>query len=217
MGNGLDKEKTRVDGIVSFIDFAPTALALAGVEAPKEYPGKGFLSADVDLTTLNKRDQVFAQADRFDEKSDLVRSVRKGNYKYIRNYQPYYPDGLDNYYRYKQVAFQEWRELFYADKLSPVQAAFFQPKAAEALYDISEDPFETNNLANNPAHKGKLLELRTLLRQNQRNYPDLGFIAESKLVQTQVANNYFDFANHHNAYIQQLIDIADLQLQPFTK
>ena len=127
---GLQKPNTRVSGIVSFIDFAPTVLELAGVESPKAYHGQSFLSAKASLDDLNERDEVYAQADRFDEKSDLVRSVRKGNFKYIRSYQPYYPDGLENFYRYKQLAFQEWRELFHQGKLTPQQASFFLPKNA---------------------------------------------------------------------------------------
>ena len=35
---------------------------------------------------------TFGYADRFDEKYDLVRSVRKGNMKYMRSYQPFNPD-----------------------------------------------------------------------------------------------------------------------------
>lgn len=122
-------------------------LDLAGLEKPSEYSGLSFLSPDTSLSELNKRDVVFGQADRFDEKSDLVRSVRKGNFKYIRSYQPYYPDGLHNNYRYKQLAYQEWRQLFKQGKLTPQQAAFFEPKNAEMLFDLSVDPYEMDNLA----------------------------------------------------------------------
>ena len=39
---------------------------------------------------LAERDEVYCYADRFDEKYDLVRTVRKGKWKYIRNYQGFY-------------------------------------------------------------------------------------------------------------------------------
>ena len=51
-------------------------------------------------------------ADRFDEKYDLVRTLRKGRFEYIRSYQPFNFDGLQNDYRYKMLAFTEWRELW---------------------------------------------------------------------------------------------------------
>jgi len=215
LGKGLAKENTRVSGLVSFIDFAPTALALAGIAIPSEYTGQSFLSTDTSLHDLNKRDVVFGQADRFDEKSDLVRSIRKGNFKYIRNYQPYYPDGLHNYYRYKQLAFQEWRNLFKQGKLTAQQAAFFEPKTAEALFDLSNDPYETNNLAADAKFQPKLIQLRNLLRKKQQTSPDLGFIAESKLVQTDINTSFYEYGNAQNTHIQALIDIANLPLMPF--
>ena len=55
-----------------------------------------------------------------DEKYDFCRSLRIGNWKYIRNYQAIYPDGLQNNYRYRMLAYQEWRSLFQAGKLNPV-------------------------------------------------------------------------------------------------
>ncbi len=215
LGDDLKKENTRVSGLVSFIDFAPTVLALAGLEIPSEYTGQSFLSPDTSLDDLNKRDVVFGQADRFDEKSDLVRSVRKGNFKYIRNYQPYYPDGLHNYYRYKQLAFQEWRNLFKQGKLTSQQAAFFKPKASEALFDLTNDPYEMNNLAGRAEFQTKLVQLRNILREKQQMSPDLGFIAESKLVQTDINTSFYEYGNATNDHIQVLIDIANLPLMPF--
>ncbi len=217
VADGLSKENTRVSGMVSFIDFAPTVLELAGLQAPNEYPGKSFLSTQTTLADLNKRDEIYGQADRFDEKSDLVRSVRKGNFKYIRSYQPYYPDGLENFYRYKQLAFQEWRTLFLQGKLNPQQAAFFLPKTAEALFDLTSDPHETNNLADKPNYQTKLIQLRELLQQHQRHNPDLGFIAESKLVQTSTDKSFYDLGYEQHKHIQQLIKVADLQLLPFSQ
>ena len=213
----LQQPNTRVSGLVSFIDFAPTVLALAGVEAPEAYPGQSFLSKELSLSALNQRDEVFAQADRFDEKSDLVRSVRKGNFKYIRNYQPFYPDGLENFYRYKQAAFQEWRQLFHQGKLTPQQASFFLPKNVEALYDLANDPHEMNNLANNANDQTKLLQLRELMQEHQRQIPDLGFIAESRLVQISTDESFYDLGYEQHTRIQQLIKVADLQLQPFSQ
>ncbi len=215
--HSLQKPNTRVTGTVSFIDFAPTVLELAGVDAPNAYPGLSFLSKEVSLQTLNQRDEIFGEADRFDEKSDLVRSVRKGNLKYIRNYQPFYPDGLENLYRYKQVAFQEWRTLFLQGKLTPQQAAFFLPKKVEALYDLSIDPYEMKNLADKPEYQTQLKQLRELLQQHQRNIPDLGFLAESKLVQTKTDKSFYDYGHEQQAKIKQLISVADLQLKPYSQ
>ncbi|MDA7501029.1 sulfatase, partial [Akkermansiaceae bacterium] len=85
---------TRVDGFVEFVDLSATVLNLAGIEIPAAIDGKPFLGKGVSLTELNKRDQSFGYADRFDEKYDLVRTLRKGDFRYSRNYQPFNFDGL---------------------------------------------------------------------------------------------------------------------------
>ena len=65
-----------------------------------------FLGKNISQESLSERLSAFAYADRFDEKYDLVRSIRSGKYKYIRNYQPFNIDGLYNFYRYKMLAYQ---------------------------------------------------------------------------------------------------------------
>jgi len=213
--NDLQQQNTRVEGFVSFIDFAPTLLSLAGIETPESLHGTTFLSPTESLDMLNTRDTVFAQADRFDEKSDLVRSVRKGDFKYIRNYQPYYPESLDNNYRYRQIAFQQWRAMFLNDQLSKSQSQFFEVKTAEALYDLSQDPDETVNLVSDPKHQEKLAKMRHLLATWHRDHPDLGLIAESRLTARGMPDDLFSFGKEHSQRLQALLSIADLQLKPY--
>ena len=93
------------------------------------------------------RDEAFGYADRFDEKFDLVRTLRKGRYEYIRNYQPFNFDSLQNNYRYKMLAYTEWRDLYRAGKLNAIQRQFFEGRVPESLYDIEADPHEAKNLA----------------------------------------------------------------------
>jgi len=102
---------SRIDGFVSFTDFAPTVLKLAGIDIPSHMDGRAFLGSGISLDEVNGRDEAFGYADRFDEKIDHVRSMRKGDIKYIRNYQPFNIDGLWNEYRYRMLAYSEWWEL----------------------------------------------------------------------------------------------------------
>lgn len=204
-------ENARVNGFVNFVDFAPTLLKLAGAEANPYHDGKAFLGPDVTLKKLNQRDSSFAYADRFDEKLDMVRTLRKGNLKYVRNYMPYIPNSLFNQYRYLQAAYQEWKNLYQQQKLNPVQAAFFKAKPAEALYDISVDPFETNNLANQPNYQTQLVKLRENLNNKLKSMPDLAFYPESHLAE-YAFNSPRKFGDKNRSEITQLIDIANLQL-----
>ncbi|MFT5410625.1 MAG: arylsulfatase A-like enzyme, partial [Verrucomicrobiales bacterium] len=112
------KPGSRAKGFVSFIDFGPTVLNLAGAAIPQGIDGKSFLGNGVTWGAVEKRDTAFGYADRFDEKYDLVRTLRKANFTYQRNYQPFNFDSLQNDYRYKMIAYREWRDLFKAGKLN---------------------------------------------------------------------------------------------------
>ena len=208
------KRGTRVNGFVSFIDFGPTLLNLAGLKVPEQVDGKPFLGAGISMSELNARDEAFGYADRFDEKYDLVRTLRKGKYKYMRNYQPFNFDGLQNNYRYIMLAYQEWRSLYKAGKLNDVQQQFFKPRAAEALYDIQADPHETKNLANEPALASVLQDLRQRLQSRVKQMPDLSFFPESYLVSDGFSAPV-EFGQAQQQRISRLVDVADLSLSPF--
>lgn len=204
----------RVSGFVSFIDFAPTALHLAGVAPPEEMDGLPFLGEDVSLAEVNDRDQVFSYADRFDEKYDMVRSIHKGRFQYLRNYQPYLPDGLNNNYRYKNLAYSQWRDMFVASELNGAAKQFFERKKIEQLYDCEQDPYQVNNLAGDPQYKSVLEEMRGLLNEKVRSLPDLSFYPESYLTR-HAMDHPVAFGQEHKQQIAELADIADLVLIPF--
>lgn len=205
---------SRLKGFVQFIDLGPTVLHLAGVKVPKEMDGRPFLGKGITEKKLDRRNEAFSYADRFDEKYDLVRAIRKGKLKYMRNYQPFNFDGLYNFYRYKMLAYQEWRQLYDEGKLNEAQVQFFEARSPEALYDIEKDPHEINNLAKDPAYAQTLKTLRKTLQKRIRSWPDLSFLPEPYLVQKGLSNPVA-FGQMHKKEIQSLIQIADLQLRDF--
>jgi arylsulfatase A-like enzyme len=205
---------SKVGGFVSFIDFGPTLLKLAGVDVPTHMDGKPFLGKGITADEVNARDETFGYADRFDEKYEMIRSLRKGKFKYIRNYQGYYPDGLQNNYRYKMAAFSKWRELYRAGKLTGAPTHFFLPKPAESLYDIDADPHEINNLAADPKHAKTLVALRDNLRARMKALPDLSLYPESELIDNALGDP-IAYGKKHAAEIAELLDVADLAVLPF--
>ena len=207
------KPNTSVGGFVSFVDFSPTALNLAGVEVPKQMDGKAFMGPGVTLDELNKRDETFGTADRFDEKYDFVRTLRKGKYKYMRSYQPFNFDGLWNNYRYIMQSYQEWWSLYKAGKLTKEAALFFEPRAPEALYDIDKDPYEVNNIAADPVRAKVLADLRSRLTARVKGMPDLSFFPESELAK-KAFGNPVKFGQEQKVRVAKLVDIADLSLIP---
>ncbi|MCV6605208.1 MAG: sulfatase [Porticoccaceae bacterium] len=208
---------SRVSGQVNFVDFAPTLLHLAGVEIPAHMQGTPFLGKGISAEAVARRDESFAYADRFDEKYDLSRALRKGRYRYIRSYQPFNVDGLHNNYRYRMLAYREWRQLFDAGKLNPAQRRFFEARPAEALYDLEADPHELYNLAANPDYRETLVAMRQRLQDKVKSLPDLGFLPENLMVETLAAGTDARFDEANRKRIARLIDIADLSLLPFKK
>ncbi len=208
------KRGSRVDGFVSFIDFGPTLLHLAGLKVPEQMDGRPFLGPGVSEPELAARNETFGYADRFDEKIDFVRTVRQGRFKYVRSFQPFNVDGLQNNYRYIQAAYAEWRALYDAGKLNEVQRQFFEPRPAEALYDVVADPYETKNLATEQQHLAETHRLRGRLNELMRGMPDLSLYPESVLV-AQAMENPVRFGQQHKQDIGRLMDIAELIHQPF--
>jgi arylsulfatase A-like enzyme len=210
------KVGVRVKGFVNFTDFGATVLHLAGLKRYELMDGRPFLGAGVSAEEVDGRDEAFGYADRFDEKYDLVRTLRKGRFMYHRNFQGYYPDGLQNNYRYRMLAYEEWRSLWKAGKLTAEQLQFFERRPAEQLFDIEKDPHQVKNLAADPGHLPVLIDLRTRLRRRMESINDLSIYPESFQVSDTLADPV-GYGRAHAAEIARCLDVADLALQPFMR
>lgn len=205
---------SRQKGFVSFVDFGPTTMHLAGVELPTGIDGTPFLGKEVSQTDVDARDEAFGYADRFDEKYDHVRTLRKGKFEYVRNYQPFNFDGLQNNYRYRMLAYQEWRDLYEAGELNELQSQFFEPRPAEQLFDIEADPHETNNLATNPEYSKVLVDLRSRMTKWVKSMPDLSMYPESVLAD-YAFDNPVAFGLLKKQNISDIVDVANLNVVSF--
>jgi arylsulfatase A-like enzyme len=146
------------DELVSFVDFAPTALSIGGVPVPDYIQGQAFLG---DQKANTPRKYIYAARDRMDSEYDIVRAVKDKRYKYIRNYQPDKPVMQDIQYRLNMDMMNELIKLNKEGKLNEAQSLWFRKsKPVEELYDTEQDPFELKNLADDPKLKDKLAELR---------------------------------------------------------
>ncbi|RIA46938.1 arylsulfatase A-like enzyme [Hephaestia caeni] len=163
--------------LISFVDFAPTLLALARAPLPAYLQGRDFLGDGP------KRDYIFAAADRMINVFDRQKAARDARYKYIRNYVPNEP-----YFRplaYRDVM-PTMRDLWAARErgtLTAVQRALFAaPRPPEELYDVVADPFETVNLAGEARHAAALHRLRGALDEWLRRTPDLSAMDERAMM-----------------------------------
>jgi len=205
---------SRVSGAVEFVDFGPTVLKLAGVEIPGHMDGEPFLYEGVTPKRLDEERIAFSYADRFDETYDLNRSLHRGKFHYIRSFTPWYPSGLRNNYRYKQLAYCQWRDLYRAGELNEAQRRFFEAQPVERLFDTEADPDEINNLATDPAHRETLLAMRNELTRLMKSLPDTSLYPESVIID-QAVQDPVRFAKTHKQEIGELINVADLALVAF--
>ncbi len=205
----------KISGFVSFVDFGATSLNLAGIEIPAGMDGRPFLGKGISPADLNARDEVLCSSDRFDELYLLVRSFRKGKYKYVRNYEPFVPYSLQNNYRMGIQSFVQWRDMFKAGNLTAAQALFFEPRSGHELYDLEKDPFETNNLAEKPEYASVLSEMQKKLYDRVVSMPDLGIIPESVFLKENGIKDPGEYGRENKARIRRYVDIADLMLKPY--
>jgi N-sulfoglucosamine sulfohydrolase len=178
---GGEMAGTEVYDIVSLMDLGPTVLSLAGITPPDYMHGRAFLGP---YKTDNPHKYAFGSADRFDEVYDMSRSAIDGRYVYIRNFRPELPLVYRNAYREQIDMTAELLEMNRQGKLEGDEAyIWMKTKPLEELYDLQNDPWEVNNLAECPEHQDKLIEMRTALARWQLEVGDLGFVPEHDLVQ----------------------------------
>lgn len=185
---------TSTDALVHLMDLAPSMLAACGIDVPDHMHAVPFLDAGGGLDE-NTNDYVFAGRDRMGELEDMTRSVRDHRYRYIRHYHPDrspmqhcdYPDSLWTWREMRRMgsieAGQRARGLP-RSALTPLQRRLIAPtKPVEELYDLTADPYEEHNLADDPQAAGTLQRFREALQDWQSRYGDLGFLAEDELVE----------------------------------
>jgi uncharacterized sulfatase len=117
-----------------------------------------------------------------DERIDLVRSVRDERYLYIRNYLPHRPHGQHVAYQFQTTTTRLWKELFDQGALPPEQAAFWEPRAPEELYDLEQDPDAVNNLARSRDHRKAREKMREANQRHLLTIRDVSFVPEPLLV-----------------------------------
>jgi arylsulfatase A-like enzyme len=153
------RPNSEVKKLISFVDFAPTFLQIAGVKAPNYIQGK----AHFGYQNIPPREYIYASKDRLDEFAFRERAVRSASFKYIRNYMPNRPGAVPLSYREQLSGMGSLWKLFKAGKLNKAQAFWFNPRPAEELYNVLNDPFELNNLANDGQYQAELARLRKVL------------------------------------------------------
>ncbi|MEX0988201.1 MAG: sulfatase [Bacteroidales bacterium] len=153
--------KGTTDVLISSIDIAPTLCELADAGISESYQGLSFVPVLEDYTT-NGREYIASEHNWHDYQAH-ERAIRTHDYLYIRNAYPELnasppADAVNS------ITYQEMIKLYHAGELNEFQLdCFIEPRTAEELYDLKNDPYQFNNLAENSDYSNQLNEMRTIL------------------------------------------------------
>ena len=180
------KAGPRSKALTHIVDFAPTILDMAGIPYEEDtFDGVSFLPA------LNGGDLDENRVMYFE--LGYARAVRKGNFKYIALR---YPDAVENMTdEERKAALDEWNaerrrkhlNIVTEDPSDPFSHLTAVPGGGDAerrstgdrpsyfdrdqLYDLSKDPREQVNLANDPEYAKVVKDLKTELNQYITDLP----------------------------------------------
>lgn len=195
------------DRLVSFVDFGPTVLSLAGLQPPSWMHGQAFLGK----FAAAPRQYLHGFRARMDERNDLVRSVTDGRYVYVRNYMPHLIYGQHLDYMWQTPTTPVWEKLHLEGKLNAAQDAFWKPKPPEELYDLQNDRDEVNNLADSEAHREIKARLRKVQQEHALKIRDLGFLPEGEMFTRATGGAPLDFSSDEKRYpLAEIFAIAEL-------
>lgn len=138
------------ESLMSFIDLAPTALSLAGLERPAYMAGRVIAGRE----KAPAPQHVFMHRDRMDDAShDTIRAVRDQRYRYVRNYRAATPYLQPIAYRDRAATMGEIYRVLESGNAPPSMWQWAaDTKPAEELYDTEADPEELHNLADDANH-----------------------------------------------------------------
>lgn len=203
-GPGIKAGSVRND-LVEHIDIAALSLAAAGIAIPESMQARDILADN-----YTHRTAVFAARDRCDETVDHIRSVRTGDFKYIRNFLPNRPYLQPCAYKDAKRILIALRQCHRDGELDEVQALLFRKtRPPEELYDVNADPFEINNLADDPTYAETLKALRGRLDAWMEETGDQGRRRESvEMFNSDMAAYVggLKTRNHDPAHIQVIED-----------
>jgi arylsulfatase A-like enzyme len=199
----VKKTGLKVDRLISFVDLAPTLLSITGITIPDYMQGSAFLGRQ---KTIDPEYAFMFNGRRY----DLSRAVRSKNFRYIMNYMPYRSHGHHSEYIMRAPSALSWEEAYLNGECNETQSVFWNLKPVEELYETENDPWEVNNLANDPAYRDVLERMRVANSEWVRQIYDTGFIPEADLVNRLGNTPAYDYTRSGKADIDEIIKAAEI-------
>lgn len=163
------------DAMIEYSDILPTFVEAAGGAPAPELDGKSLLPVLLGDKQGHKK-YVFGEMTTrsINNGSDYygIRSIRSRQFKYIWNFTP---DVLFKNVCVESDIFQSWiAKAAKGDAEAAEKVKRYQQRPEEELYDVIKDPYEWNNLAENPEYASRKKELKAALLQWMEEMGDKG-------------------------------------------
>ncbi|MDX1639356.1 MAG: sulfatase [Balneolaceae bacterium] len=185
---GIENPGRIVDDFVSFADFAPTLIELAGLNWTQTgmHPTVGRSLTDIFYSESTgkvnpARDHILLGKERHDVGRPYdwgypVRGIIRGDMLYLRNFEPdRWPVGNPET-GYLNTDGSPTKTYVLDHRTTPGMYHFwewnFGKRPAEELYNIKEDPDCLHNLAHDPAYAGKRDDLKSELYRRLKQQGD---------------------------------------------
>ncbi|MFV9552215.1 sulfatase [Algibacter sp. PT7-4] len=157
------KPGTRSKALVHYTDVVPTFIEMAGGEAISDMDGKSIFPVLKDKNAEIHEYVYGVQTNQGILAASVfpARMIRSNRYKYIRNFNAV------------EVSEQNMGDNEYVNAFITIGANKYKSKPYEELYDIINDPFEQNNLAQDEAHLSIKQELASELKKWMKEQGDI--------------------------------------------
>jgi uncharacterized sulfatase len=206
------KPGTIDDRMVTFIDFAPTMVEIAGMEIPSGWRGKPFIPGD----PKEQHEYIYGISDRLDEAYEVARTIRTPEYRYIRNFIPQLPLIQPNFYTDQSEIMKALNTANREMELNEAESVFFKTRRpAEELYDVKNDPHQIKNLAADPAYSDVLTELRGILLSEVKKNFDTGLMPEPEMLRLAEDKTPYEVAHDPTVFpLDDILEACNLTLEP---
>lgn len=185
------QQNSKSDAFVNLIDLTPTFLDLAGVKNKPSMDGKSLLPLLKGQTTTH-REEVFLERERhcmaraeFNYGAGYpMRAIRTRDFLYIINLRPdRWPAGDESMpgttSEFGDVDGGPTKAFIVDNRSDPATKPFFDlsfgKRPSEELYDLRTDPYNINNVANQPSYASVKSELSTKLKEWMKKEKDPRF------------------------------------------
>lgn len=169
---GVTNGLSETDALVSLVDVVPTLIEIAegdAVSEADELDGKSWVPLLKGESQTHHRHVFASHTGDGQMNRSPMRMLRTDDYKYILNLAPHitydtHMNKADDHDGGREY-WPSWREKSFVERHAASVLWRYHNQPQEELYDLTSDPNESVNLAENPAYKEDIEEFRKIMEE----------------------------------------------------